>query len=405
MAAGCIGAPRPAAQPLRAALALALALAPLPTAALPAAVRGRQLIVEGAPFHMKGVNWNPVGHGDEHPGGVSFSGFVASDGALMADAGVNVIRTYESVNDTKVLDALWAKRIQVISTVYAKADTSLEFVAEQVRMVKDHPAILMWSVGNEWNYNGCYMGLGYWDCLARVREVVRLVKSLDSRHPVASVYGELPKAHELRELSDVDVWGINFYDELSFSDLFERWEALSSKPMFLGEYGADAYDGLAGREDPGAQAHATAVLSQEIVTHSSISGGVCLGGIIFEFADEWWKDAHGSPSEHNVGGIAPGGGPHPDRIFNEEWWGLVELDRTPRQAYWAYAGVEAPRPLKAGSLPGTRGHGRRSCTSEGCTQLDPPRPRGCALEAAPAVAASTASNATGGLRRRLGNLV
>merc|ERR1719450_1559576 len=157
-------------------------------------------------------------------------------------------------------------------------------------------------------------------------------------HPIASVYGELPSVETIARLPEVQVWGINYYDMDSFSDLFDRWSARSSLPMFLGEYGADAYNALTGGIDEAAHAHATRRLTTEILDRSSVrAGGVCAGGLIFELTDEWWKDDAGSPHAQDIGGIAPGGGPYPDRTFNEEWWGLLTINRIPREAYRAYA--------------------------------------------------------------------
>jgi len=130
---------------------------------------------------------------------------------------------------------------------------------------------------------------------------------------------------------------------IGFGDLFDAYAARSGKPMFFGEYGADAFNANIGREDQGAQARATTELTQEIVRRSAVRpNGICLGGFVFEFADEWWKDGKGSPAKHDNGGVAPGGGPYPDMTFNEEWWGLVTVDRATRKAFEAYAAVGLP---------------------------------------------------------------
>jgi len=267
---------------------------------------------------------------------VDFAGYVVEDGDLMRAAGINTVRTYETITDRSVLDALHARGIYVLNTVYAWGGEPAEAVRERVRAVADHPAILMWLVGNEWNYNGLYVGLSHDDSVQRIKDVIAVVRQEDPMHPIATVYGELPNADTLAALSEVDAWGINSYRGISFGDLFDAWSARSSRPMFLAEYGADAWNALLPGEDQQAQADATVALAGEIADHAAATNlGPCLGGALFEWADEWWKDGAGDPQQHDVGGIAPGGGPHPDRTFNEEWWGLVQIDRTPRLAYQA----------------------------------------------------------------------
>lgn len=306
-------------------------------------VRGRQVLVDGKPIHLKGVAWNPIPQGGRHPQNLDFASVVAQDAELLARAGVNIVRTYEPITDLVVLDKLWEHKIWVMNGLYNWGGASVDSVIGKVNSVKHHPALLMWSIGNEWNFNGLYVGMAYWDAVARLREVAKKVKSLDQEHPVACIYGEIGGIHDVAEhMPEVDVWGINAYRGISFGGLFDDYKGLMTKPLFLGEYGADAYNALAGSEDQESQAKATKALTEEIVEHSSITGGVCIGGFVFEFADEWWKDGAGSPAVHDVGGVAPGGGPYPDMTFNEEWWGLVGIDRTPRKAYWALRSVSIP---------------------------------------------------------------
>ena len=302
-------------------------------------VAGRPLLVDGQAFRIQGVCWNPVGRGGVHPADLDFAGFAASDAALMRAAGINAVRTYETITDTAVLDALHAAGIRVLNMIYTWGGDEPSVVDARVEAVKDHPAILMWVLGNEWNYNGLYVGLSHQESIDAINEAAARIRAIDDTHPIASIYGEIPSQETVEAMPEIDVWGINAYRGLSFGNLFEQFEAVSDKPMFLGEYGADAYDANQGAVNLEAQADATRALTEEILDHSA--AGRCLGGTIFEWADEWWKDGAGSPDAQDVGGIAPGGGPHPDQTFNEEWWGVVDIDRNPRPAYEALQSLYA----------------------------------------------------------------
>jgi hypothetical protein len=302
-----------------------------------------QLRVDGEPFFIRGVCWNPVPKGGVHPNDLDFTGFVEQDAALMKAAGINAVRTYETITDLAVLDALHAAGIYVLNAAYAWGGDPPSVVDAKISAVKDHPAILMWVLGNEWNYNGLYVGMSHPDALAALNEAAERIAAIDDQHPIATVYGEIPSAQTVQAMPRVDVWGINAYRGLSFGDLFERFAAVSDKPMFLGEYGADAYDATQDMVNLAAQAQATRALTQELIDHGAAAGesGQCLGGTIFEWADEWWKDNAGSASTQEAGGIAPGGGPYPDQTFNEEWWGIVDIDRRPRPAYDALKALYA----------------------------------------------------------------
>ncbi len=58
----------------------------------------------------------------------------------------------------------------------------------------------------------------------------------------------------------------------------------------------------------------------------------CLGATFFEWSDEWWKA--GTPSSHSTNGFYFS---MPDGYSNEEWYGIVDIYREPRQAYHTLA--------------------------------------------------------------------
>ncbi|CAE7197039.1 GUSB [Symbiodinium natans] len=179
-------------------------------------VVGNQLLVDGKPLHLKGVAWNPVPKGGRHPQDLDFARFVEEDSQIMQSMGINAVRTYEPITEKWILDTLWRRGIWVVNSVYNWGGAAANSAADPVKAVKDHPAILMWSIGNEWNYNGLYVGMSFFDCIAKIRDVAEVVRQLDTDHPISSIYGDTGKLDQASEaLPEIDVWGINAYRGIS----------------------------------------------------------------------------------------------------------------------------------------------------------------------------------------------
>lgn len=97
-------------------------------------------------------------------------------------------------------------------------------------------------------------------------------------------------------------------------------------------------------EDDAAQALGDRSLAMMIMKNLSAMNpdNILVGGCIFEWCDEWWKQ--GFPSTHDTTGviISGGMGPYPARCFNDEWFGILDIDHNPRAAYSAIQSVFNP---------------------------------------------------------------
>ncbi len=209
-------------------------------------------------------------------------------------------------------------------------------------------------LGSEWNINR-YFGVAssVQDAAQRTQTAAALIKTLDTNHPVATSYGDIDIDATGLRLADTqnyvnnvcsscDVWGLNIFRGSNFGSVFSQWKSISSKPIFMGEFGTDAFRTtnyppltcpVNGSIDEAAQASWDLSLWNDLALNLSAQdpNKTALGGTVFEFADEWWKVLPAGSQEtcghnQNLGG-------HPDKIANEEFFGIFDIFRQPRQVY------------------------------------------------------------------------
>ena len=108
---------------------------------------------------------------------------------------VNTVRVYAPLDEDaavsmQILDECYRRGIMVILTVAAsKDDLDSGRYLETVTRYQNHPAILMWALGNEWNFN-TYYGSTMAEARLKTNEAAQQIKARDTHHPVSSVLGD-----------------------------------------------------------------------------------------------------------------------------------------------------------------------------------------------------------------------
>ncbi|MFH1368545.1 MAG: glycoside hydrolase family 2 TIM barrel-domain containing protein [Elusimicrobiota bacterium] len=181
----------------------------------------------------------------------------------------------------------------------------LDSVRRMVEAYKDKPYVLMWVLGNENNYgapgtfgmdagSGCRAKLQPEAYYKFVNEAARLVKSLDpQKRPVAICNGDaLFLDICAKNAPDLDVFGTNCYrGEQGFGSMWDDVSEVMGKPVVITEYGCSAYHelwDLKRAEEGQAEYHRGNWEDIELNLAGSGSGNA-LGGVVFEWTDEWWK--------------------------------------------------------------------------------------------------------------------
>lgn len=296
-------------------------------------ISGRQIMVDGSPYLIRGICYNPVPKGSDKR---DFSN-LTQDLALMVEAGINTVRVYQPIDDKAVLDEIDAAGIKIIMGFGFDQGGKFDMVSgtfiDYVNTYKDHKAILLWELGNEYNYHPQWFNGDVKNWYTALNNAAGLIKKQDASHPVTTAHGELPDALALASCPNIDVWGMNVYRWDEPGEIYSQWESISSKPMYLSEAGGDSYMTItkAGYEqgvNEKAQAAANAKILESVFSHTEVCSGVTL----FAFADEWWKA--GNNEVQDIGGWAPNstGVPY-DGSPNEEYWGILDIDRNKKETY------------------------------------------------------------------------
>jgi tetratricopeptide (TPR) repeat protein len=208
----------------------------------------------------------------------------------------------------------------------AHRENMMNSVREMVMEFKDEPYILMWSLGNENNYgvanNADKDPVAYYQF---VNDVARMIHDIDPDHPVAVCSGDALYLDVFAKYApDVDIFSANVYrGDYGFGSFWEQVAAASGKPAFISEYGAPAYARhltLEEGEMEQANYHRGNWLDIQANMAGQVDGaGNALGGVAFEWLDEWWKNYE--PYRHDKKSEAVG--PFIGGYYFEEWFGLV----------------------------------------------------------------------------------
>ena len=156
------------------------------------------------PYLVRGITWSPASRNtnttpsDPNNAAVrraEFGLWYNVDIPLMRSMNANTVRlVVDPGTDAAaiaVLDALYQNGIMAAITVDNAVNDTVH-LTQSVNALKNHPTVLCWIIGNEWNINLYYgVASSVADAAQRTQTAATMIKALDTNHPVASSYGEI----------------------------------------------------------------------------------------------------------------------------------------------------------------------------------------------------------------------
>jgi beta-glucuronidase len=238
----------------------------------------------------------------------------------------------------------------------AQQKRMLECVRNLVLDHKDEDYVLMWVLGNENNMSNQYGGVNATKTLAAVypevwarflNRTAKMIHAIDPDHPVMVGNLETQLVEYYRRFApELDIIGINSYrGKEGFGDIFYYIRRTVDRPVIITEFGCDVvdfqYDTIIVSNEESQREYLRGTWRDITGNLAGADGaGNCLGGVVFEWLDEWWKSPNGPWDLHDITRDSPMA--FQDRWSSEEFLGIMSQGegtdspylRQPRQAYY-----------------------------------------------------------------------
>ena len=225
------------------------------------------LYINGEKFTAKGVGYQPIPIGltADVAGGANIiyntPAIYNRDFPLIREMNANTIRTWAPVTNQSFLDAAYNNGINPLYVVmgfwincnenYSNPTIRQKYkddFAAYVTKYQNHPAVLVWALGNENNLAYCsnsnYLR-GYYSLCEELAQIAYQIEGSDY-HPVGIVNGDrFQIGNDIYNSTDeqtpyLDFWGSNVYPGYGFGDWFKFYNSFTGKPLLITEYGIDA---------------------------------------------------------------------------------------------------------------------------------------------------------------------
>jgi len=244
-----------------------------------------------------------------------------------------------------------------VGTDYADKDQRASMrkaVIETVREHKDEEWLFGYILGNENNMSCDYTGVNASRTRAAsqpkeyaefLNEIASVIHKLDPDHivGVGNMGLSLVDAYALYA-PELDFIGVNSYPGSNgFGALWISARTMIDRPVLIAEFGCDAYATAKGPDEE-AQSNYLKNAWEDIAYNAAGAPGEgnSIGGILFEWLDEWWKDTRGGDPLDKQSAESTFEFAFPDGFSQEEWLGIAgqgsgrssPFVRAPRKAYY-----------------------------------------------------------------------